>query len=312
VMLAAIAQADASSRPMRFAGIAGCGFVALAIYVGLEPRCLGGPFAMIDPVVRPIWLAEVQEMEPLARLLASSPVAGIWIAAFPGFALGCAGWLLSDAEARRDSATLTAVASLVVAIALMVSVVKAYSYAMWFAMPVVAAAASLFFARFEIRRPLRWMSALVVTPVMISAGAISFARANAPAPAKLDACFKIAPYAALSELPAGLIAADVDLGPSLLAFTHHAVLAAPYHRISQGIVTVHRALSSAPEEARKILADAHADYLVLCGAAKPMTLDGAALRDALWAKLAANEVPAWLERVQMPQGNPFVVYRVKP
>lgn len=301
-----------TSRAMRFAGVAVCGLVAAGIFAGIEPRCLGGPFAMVDPAVRPIWLAEVRKMEPLARLMGSSPVVGIWVAAFPSFALICVLWLLSRAEKRKDFGIFVAIAALVIAVVLTISVVKAYSYAMWFAMPVVAIAASSFFARFEIRRPLRWASALVVIPVMISGGAVSFAQAsNPPVPAKLEACFKIAPYDALQKLPSGLIAADVDLGPLLLAFSHHAVLAAPYHRISSGIVTVHRALASPPEEARKTLLEARANYVVLCGVAKPMALDGVALRDGLWTQLAANEIPAWLERVPMPEGNPLVVYRVK-
>jgi hypothetical protein len=312
--LAVVAGTCATSRTTRIAGVAVCALVALGIFAGLEPRCLGGPFAMIDPVVRPIWLAEVREMEPLARLFGIAPVMGTWVAAFPAFAVAAALWLLTDRNARTFG-TLTAIAALAIAVVLTLSMVKAYSYAMWFAMPVVAVAASSLFAQFEVWRPLRWLAAIVVTPITISAGAISFAQASnqqITPPSKRDACFKIDAYESLNKIPAGLIAADVDLGPTLLAFTNHAVLAAPYHRISYGIVIANRILSSPPEQARKALAESRANYVVLCGSAKPTGLENAAPANGLWTKLVAGEVPAWLERVALSETSPFTVYRVKP
>ena len=105
--------------------------------------------------------------------------------------------------------------------------------------------------------------------------------------------------------------ANVDFGPALLAFTGHTVLAAPYHRISHGVLTVQRIFSSPPEAAKKLMVEAHADYLALCGASRPTGLEDGALKEGLWARLTANEVPDWLERVSLPEGNPFVLYRVK-
>ena len=303
------------SVALRLAAVAICAAVALGIFIGFEPRCVSGPFALIDPIVRPIWLAEVREMEPLAVLFAKSPVMGAWVAAFPVFAMAAALWLLSGA-ARRDFGTLIAIASLVVAFALTLSMVKAYSYAMWFAMPVVAAAVAISFSQFEVRRPLRWLSVAIFTPIAISAVAISVAQAARPMPpediAKARVCYEIDAYEALKKLEPGLIAADVDLGPMLLAFTDHSVLAAPYHRISHGIIAVNRVFSSSAAEANKTLIETRADYVVLCGASKPTVLDGRARSDSFWAQLVANDVPQWLERVAMPSNNPFVVYRLKP
>ena len=50
------------------------------------------------------------------------------------------------------------------------------------------------------------------------------------------ACFANASYQALARLPQGLVIADVNLGPYVLALTPHSVVGAPYHRISTGII----------------------------------------------------------------------------
>jgi len=46
--------------------------VAVAIvFVLSEPRCLGGPYAMVDPAVKKLWLADVQEMQPFLSIFAT-------------------------------------------------------------------------------------------------------------------------------------------------------------------------------------------------------------------------------------------------
>ena len=54
-----------ASWPARAAGIAAAGAVAAAAFVAVEPRCLAGPFAMMDPTVRALWFNNVSEMQSL-------------------------------------------------------------------------------------------------------------------------------------------------------------------------------------------------------------------------------------------------------
>ena len=70
-------------------------------------------------------------------------------------------------------------------------------------------------------------------------------------------------------LPAGLIAADIDFGPFLLALTPHSVLAAPYHRLSSGIIAAHEAFARRPDDARRMLARLGVTYVVTCGPRPP-------------------------------------------
>jgi hypothetical protein len=289
--------------------------IAGAIFMSAEPACIYGPYALVDPAVKQAWLSHVEEMSPLVGVLRTAPLSGVWVAAFPCAALLVSA-ILASTTLRRDFAFLLAVAALLIAAILTLAMVKTYSYAMWFGMPVVAVGIARFCAQLKLSKALSAPVALVLTPVMISAGAISIAQAAAAvAPlqpsTKREACFRIDAYAPLEKLPAGLIVANVDFGPALLAFTGHAVLAAPYHRISHGILTAQRIFSSSPGEAKKLLAETHAVYVVLCGTSRPTGLDDAALKVGFWAGLTTGEIPGWLERVPLPDSSPFVVYRVK-
>jgi hypothetical protein len=161
----------------------------------------------------------------------------------------------------------------------------------------------------------RFAAALLLTPMVLSAGAISIAQAagigvdgNANR-AERESCFRTASYAPLAKLATGLAVADIDFGPFLLALTPHAVLAAPYHRLSAGIVGAHEVFASPPEEAHRIATHLRAAYIVLCGARPPSDMSDAEREASLWSRLQAGDVPDWLDAEPLP--GPFRVYRVR-
>ena len=97
--------------PVRLAWAVATAGVAAGLFVWIEPRCLKGPYAMMDPEVWAIWLAHVREMQPLIPLMAKSPLTAIAIATFPVVALLAALVLLRDRELRRDFGYLAASAA---------------------------------------------------------------------------------------------------------------------------------------------------------------------------------------------------------
>jgi hypothetical protein len=312
----ALAARFASERPsVRFASVLVVGATAIALFAAIEPRCLRGPYAMVDPAVWPVWLSHVREMQPLLSLMAESPITGIAIAAFPVAALVAT--VILARSLRADFGFLVAAAAFLASVVTTLAAVKGASYATWLAMPLVAAFALHLFAALHLQSLLpRAAVGVMLTPAVLSLGAISIANAAGIGAQdnfhrnESNACFKSDSYVALAQLPRGLIATDIDYGPFLLALTPHMVLAAPYHRLSAGIVAAHQALASPPDEARRILARTHANYLATCGKG-PLRDLGAAERDAsLLARLQAGAVPDWLE--PLPLMGPFAVYRVKP
>jgi hypothetical protein len=306
---------DRATRVFAIASAAGLTVAALLL---IEPACAHGPFGMIDPAIRPIWLGEVREMQPLLSVFQKNPETGAAIAAFPALAVVATLLMLQDRAARRDMGLLAAAAVFLIAVMVTLGAIRGFSYAIWLGMPMVAAMALRLFAALRLKTFVaRLVAALALTPLALSSSAIIIAYA-----AGLDdrdpfdrpgskACILSASYAPLAQLPPGIVATDVSWGPYMLALTPHSVLAGPYHHLSKGIVAAHRSLAELPEQARTILAENRVTYVMVCGSRPPDGLAEPERSLSLWGKLRAGAVPDWLEPVGNTAGQAFAVYRVK-
>lgn len=271
---------------------------------------------MVDPAVWPIWLSEVREMMPLWRVFAVNPLTASAIAAFPAVGVVAAFALLRDRRSRDDFATLANCAVFLTASLTTILAIRAFSYAIWLGMPLVAAAGLRLFAFVGLRSiGGRVFGSLLLTPLALSSGAITAASAagledrDGFGRPGMRACLETASYPALASIPPGLIVADVSFGPFILALTPHSVMAAPYHRLTTGIVAAHKVLASPPDRAETSARGIGATYIVVCGTRPPDGIAGPDLAQSLWGQLTAGQVPAWLEPV--PLSGPFHAYRVK-
>lgn len=303
--------------PQRISAVAAAGALTVAVFLVSEPRCLQGPFALIDPAVRPLWLDHVREALPWRTALRTMPQTALALAAFPFVASLAAAAVARRAFGAGDAAASLAVAAFAVALLTTLGAIKAYPYAAWLGMPLVATALPPLFAAMRVEAfPARAAAALFLAPSVVSLSAVMAAEAagfgETPEAAEAARCFDTSSYAALAGLRPGLVAAAPDDGPFLLALTPHSVLAAPYHRLSRGIVAAHDSFAKPPEAARDVVSGAGIDYLVTCGTGKPVGLRASERDASLWGRLAVGEVPGWLERVPLPPDQPFVAYRVKP
>jgi hypothetical protein len=316
LVLALVGWLSHSQAVTRAFAIVGAGGAALAVALLLEPRCIRGPFALVDPAIWPIWHEHVRELQPLHAVFRVNPLTAAGIAAFPAAAALAALVLTGDWMRRRDFGFLAAAAVFLVAAGTTIAAVRGYSYAMWLGMPLVAAVAPRLFTALRLRTlPARLAAAMMLTPMAVSVCAITIAHATGLDDADSFArpasrhCLNSASYIALARLPAGLVATDISYGPFLLAMTPHAAMAAPYHRLGPGIVAAHGALASPPDEAHRIMARAGANYVMVCGPRPPDGLAEPARSRSLWGRLQAGAVPGWLEPV--PGMQPFAVYRIR-
>ena len=318
IAAAATFVAGAHRLPRCLAGGA-AGALALAVYVLIEPRCLGGPYALVDTGIRTIWLDRVNEMQSLMTLLQMRPATGLACAAFPAAAF--AALMIVAPRLRRDFAFLTAGAAFLLALAIMIGMIKFYDYTLWLGVPLVAVAVLEICRRLKLESvAARFVVALLLTPVTVSVVAIAVAPAAGAAGAgdaaagngEREACLRRASYAALARLPTGLVATNqVGWGPFVLAWTRHAVVAAPYHRLSAAIVTAHRIFDGSSEEAHALLTRLQATYVMTCANAAPSGPQPGPVDPAsLAARLRAGDVPQWLEPVPETRGQAVVVYRV--
>jgi hypothetical protein len=304
------------SARLRLAVVATSAVVALLALSLSEPRCLAGPYAMMDPTAKALWLDNVPEMRPFLTIALQSPVFGAWMASFPLLALLASLLLARDRFLRSDFGFLVNVAALLVAVALTIAMIRGFSYGIWLGMPLVAAWALRLFASLKLATlPARALMTFLLAPLTLSLAASMIAQAAAQggAPSEGRNCFKVENYAALASLPAGNVATNIlDYAPHVLALTPHSVMAAPYHRLSPAILAEYRAFTSSLDDARGIFLTAHVNYLAICGSRGPVGLGEQELKIGLWGRLRVGSVPAWLELVPETQGQAFAIYRVKP
>jgi hypothetical protein len=302
----------------RVAAAAAIAAAAGLAFVLIEPRCLGGPYAMVDPQLRAVWLSHINEMQPLASIARSAPDVVAALATFPAVAVLAALVLAREPAMRRDFGFLVTAALMLVAGVLTVTVAKMSMYAMWLGMPLVAALALRLFALLHLKNlAARAFAAMLLTPAVLSAFTIATVQAATGHPPTEErdsrvvaGCFKTASYAQLARLPQGVIATDIDFGSFVLALTPQAVIGAPYHRLADGIMADHRIFASPPAAARGILARFGATYVVTCGNRMPPGLDTAERAASLAGQIAAGAVPDWLMPLPMQPGDVFQVYRI--
>jgi hypothetical protein len=306
-------------RWARCAVVSAAAATILIAFLVFEPRCLAGPYALMDRELHAIWLAHMSEMQSLPDLMKKGPTAGVATAAYPALAL-IAMLTLVPTPAQRDFGFLVASAAFLTALIIMLVATKFSSYAMWLGMPLVAVAALRAFARLHLNSLLgRFVAALLITPTTVTIGAMTIASAagieglTGVLSPERQACIAKDNYATLARLAPGLVVTNqLEWGPFVLAWTPHAVLAAPYHRLSTAIVTAHQAFARPPDEAHRILADARVAYVVTCGRLRASGITAEQHAASLAGRLEAGALPAWLARVPESKEQPFAIYRVAP
>lgn len=319
-LLSALATVLAARGPVvRLAAFAGITALAGGLFVGLEPRCLGGPYAMMDPALKTIWMGKVSEMQSIAATMAHSPSIAAMILPFPLAALLAGAMLARSREVRCNPGFLVAVAALGVSVLIGCVAIKGFGYALWLGIPPMAAAVVWLADRSRLASPAaRVCLALPLAPAVFSALTLLAVEALGAAPPKDNprvarGCFATGSYARLAALPPGLVAGDVDYGAFVLANTPHAALAAPYHRIGDAIIAAHDLLAAPPDRAHEMVVARKMSYLVTCpGSAAPPSAppsasppdspaaEPPAAADGLGARLAAGEVPDWLVPLSAP------------
>lgn len=295
----------------RLALLAGAGAAAAATYVALDPACLHGPFAGMNPDVRRFWFDRIQEVQSLTKMLRIERGPAI-VAIVQLFASLAAGLYLAGRRWRSlDPAALLTCACLIVSCLTAWFAWRMQDYVYWIGISALGAAFSWLAA--GLLRDLLVPSAvasLLLSPVVLGGTAESATAAlTRPGSRLVNAgphCFGPRGYAALAALPPGVVFTELDLGPFILAQSRHAVVAAPYHRMWPVILAHHQAWNARPSQAESRVRALGADYVVDCKP-YPMVVDPG----SFGSLLRKGTAPPWLERLSSP-GAVLTIYRVRP
>ena len=116
----------------------------------------------------------------------------------------------------------------------------------------------------------------------------------------------------LAKLPPATILTFVDFGPRLITLTRHKAIAGPYHRNGAAILDIHHAFrSSDPEVAHQVMRRHGATLLLVCPGMSESTIYAAQAPKGFYAQLRNGQIPDWLERIELPAGSPFWLWRLK-
>jgi hypothetical protein len=111
--------------------------------------------------------------------------------------------------------------------------------------------------------------------------------------------------------PKGYVLTHVDLGPRLIAVTHHDALAGPYHRNHRDIVATMHAFRGTAEQARRTVEARRIDYVLICPNLSETTIYASQAKNGFYVQLVRGQVPDWLEPVELPAKSPYKMWRVK-
>jgi hypothetical protein len=319
----------------RLGALVAAGAAAAAVYIALDPSCLAGPFADVDPRLKTFWLQYVQEIRPITKFWPRARNT-VYDLMAPGL-FGAVAWLWLGADRRRRTQPFWILSGvcLLLAIVAGASAIRMATYANWIAIALVAAAVTDAVDRYAKGLLLALaIAAVAATPIyaasivtevdeaIVAAGKPKAKAAPKPVPKRAaakgraagvrgDRCFHEASYAALAAQPPGLVLSAIDLGPFILAYTKSSAMAAPYHRMNWGLVTARGVMSAEAEAAQAQARRLGFRYVLDCPAHARNGDRVGMTAGSLQKRLDADKAPSWLERVDDGKG-PLRVYRVRP
>ena len=299
------------------------------------PQCLSGAY-QISPELERLWLANIREAKPItaqARNVAA-PLLALPIIAI----LAC---LVALWRERRDTEKLWAWAMVglttLVAVGLLFWQLRAGPAAQLLAIPAVAWAAYTAIKAIVGGRPAvriaGGLAALIVAGVLFAYPLypeanrlLAEAAGDVTAPAKTAAlqrrevirkangrCRALPALDVLYQLQPATIFTMVDLGPRLIATTHHSAIAGPYHRNEKAILDIHHAFDGPAEGFRAIAARHRASYLLICPNFPEGTVYQSRSPKGFYAQMMHGKVPDWLSPVTLKTGLtlPYRLYRIR-
>jgi hypothetical protein len=295
------------------------GAALAAAFVLLWPHCLGR-LENVSPEADALWLSNVREARPIYRHGMPTVIA---VCALP--VAGLIGYLVMIWRSRRepDQALLWAAvgAPAFLAVALLLWQSRAGPAAQVLA---VAGATGLawfllgwtFSSRYVLVRVLGTVLAFLVISGLAEQQVMSWIPQpkRTPAGAAVDKANGLCPTLwalhPIALLPKGYILTHVDLGPRLIAVTHHDAVAGPYHRNGQDIVDVMKSFRGTPEFAHAVIERRRIDYVLVCPGMSESTIYAANAKNGFYMQLMKGKAPAWLTPVALPKASPYRMWRV--
>ena len=299
-------------------GSAGLGLLFFALSA---PTCVAAPFAQLDPVVRDLWYLRVMEGRPVwtQNLAIALPILLQLV-----FILAVTILLARSADKWMRQWWVEYVILLVASILGAMLVWRSAGFACVIAAIPVGWLTAKLFAVIRGRRGLgvKLAAACAVIIILLPSAPVDFVRAFnfdddrgnqvAKSSVREAECDINAQARLLNTLPRGTIFAPLDLGPAILRWSHHSVVATGHHRANEAMADVINGFTLPPDVAEILIRDHNTRYVLVCTDVTEFSNYAAAEPGGLAGRLTANDIPAWLTPVKFDAPDQFRVYRVTP
>lgn len=242
------------SMTLRLAALAAAGLAAAVGFALVEPACLAGPFAKVDPAMGPLWLDHVMEARPLHGLAATKPSLA---AALALSMLACLAAQAAAAWASRAREDVMRLVLLALLTAIAFRYLKMIPYAQLVGLfCLVRAAFTLRLPHPQLTpRAAAMLALLFATPLPLLLALSAFLPADAAEQAEAGrGCVAEQDFGALAALPSARILPQPDLGGFLALLGRHHSMIGNYHRLDREIARA-AAIFAAPVYEAKVLLD---------------------------------------------------------
>ena len=323
VLAGALCVGLAFATPARWPHRLGLAILAAAVLAGAFalawPHCLGR-LEGVSPELERMWLGNVREARPLYT---HGWQTGLTIVALP--IAGLIGYALMLWRNRRDTEALVgwaaAGAPALLAVLLLLWQSRAGPAAQLLAIPGATALAWTIIPRIRASRSVLIRVVGTVAAFLIVSGIATQEITRLfpkPKPSKVAAasnkangsCPTLFALKPIALQPKGYVLTFVDLGPRLIATTHHSAVAGPYHRNGDDILDVMKSFRGSADYARSVIERRRIDYVLICPGMSESTLYAAYAKKGFYMQLVRGQVPDWLQPVPLPKGSPYRMWRV--
>ena len=316
--LVALGSLPFHDRRARIAAALASG-VALGGFFGLAwPQCLGRP-EHISPELDRLWFSHIREAKPLYQ--------HGWRIWFPTIALPVMGLAGSGLSLWRARGTMRALPWLLVTLLSLFSALLL----LWQTRAGPASQLLGVIGGTALGWPLvRWTLAHRTMPVrvfgsvgvflLVSGAFAGIIVRNVPETrsafrGRVDQanhrCPTLPALRPIAALPPATILTFTDLGPRLIAVTHHSAIAGPYHRGGSAILDVQHAFRATdPAFVRDVMHRHGASLLLICPGLSESTVYSSEAPRGFYVQLVKGRVPAWLAPMPLPANSPFKLWRL--
>ena len=288
--------------PKRLLAGAFAGSLTLALFVSVNPACLGDPYAAVPESVRQSWLSAVAEARSLSYVLRVEPDRAISVFGFLGASVVATIWMIARSAPHVRLGRIGFALLLGLAIIATVWQLRGQSFSHVFAAIAAGAAAGFAFEHWLAKRGSLALLVfagicLVLSPIVWRSIAAPFAIPPAPTDAsdvsRYD-CVEADNFEILAQHPKLRIHTPIDLGIPILVRSEHEVFVGPYHRNVKGIERANMVLIGPTDLARQRLVGMGATHLAYCVGLNETDRYERLWPDGFAAQMNKGNLPDWL------------------